>query len=206
MKNFLKNLKTSGQVALFAMSMAAIAPAYATVIVDHSNGGRVDGTGWTNMGGMEWTVWDDFTLSKAAKVTGITYYSYGIGDVTEDYTLQIGTAAGLSDVFSATIANSAVTQTMSDYASVFNASFAPINLGAGTYWLTFNSSANLYGSARVAGGDLVQMTYGYSEIRYGSASVFSLSGENNDVPEPGSLALLSLGLGLGALTLRRRQG
>jgi hypothetical protein len=206
MKNILKNLKTSAQVALVAMSMAAIAPAYATVIVDHSNGGIVNGTGWTNMGGNDWTVWDDFSLTKAVKVTGITYYSYDIGYVTEDYTLQIGTAAGLSDVFSATIANSAVTQTMSDYASVFNASFAPINLGAGTYWLTFNSSENLYGSARVAGGDLVQMTYGYSEVRQGSASVFSLSGENNDVPEPGSLALLSLGLGLGALTLRRRQG
>jgi hypothetical protein len=206
MKNILKNLKTSAQVALVAMSMAAIAPAYATVIVDHSNGGRVDGPGWTNMGGGDWTVWDDFTLTTAAKVTGITYYSFPLGNVTSPYTLQIGTAAGLSDVFSATIANSAVTQTTGTYGRVFNASFAPINLSAGTYWVTFNSNSSLYGSANVAGGDLVQIGYGFKETRYGSASVFSLSGESNDVPEPGSLALLSIGLGLGALTLRRRKG
>jgi len=206
MKNLLNSLKTSGKAALFAMSMAAIAPAHATVIVDHSNGGRVDGSGWTNMGGRDWTVWDDFSLDKAATVTGITYYSYPLANITTAYTLQIGTAAGLSDVFSATIDNSAVKQTMGNYGSVFNASFAPITLGAGSYWLTFNSYGNLYGSAAVAGGNLVQIGYGNSYNRDGNASVFSLSGESNDVPEPGSLALLSLGLGLGALSLRRRKG
>jgi hypothetical protein len=206
MKKLLKNLKTAGQVVLLAMSMAAIAPAHASVIVDHSNGGLVNGSGWTNMGGKDWTVWDDFTLDKAATVTGITYYSYPLANITTAYTLQIGTAAGLSDVFSASIDNAAVKQTMGNYGSVFNASFAPITLDAGTYWLTFNSYGNLYGSAAAAGGNLTQIGYGNSYVRDGTASVFSLSGELHAVPEPGSLALLSIGLGLGALTARRRKG
>jgi hypothetical protein len=204
MKKFSNILKVSA-VALFAMSMSVFAPANATVIVDHSNGGVVNGTGWTNMGGNDWTVWDQFTLTSGAKVSGITYYAYPLGQVTAPYTLQIGTAAGLSDVFSATIANSAVTQTMGNYGSVFDASFAPVDLSAGTYWLTFNSYGNLYGSAYAPGGDLVQIGYGYAYTRDGNASAFSLSGTTNDVPEPGSLALLSIGLGLGALTLRRRK-
>jgi hypothetical protein len=204
MKKLFKVLKVSAEVALFAMSMAAFAPANASVIVDHSNGGRVDGTTWTNMGGGDWTVWDDFTLTSGATINAITYYSYYVGQVNAPFTLQIGTAAGLSDVFSATIANSAVTQTTGT-GSVFDASFAPVKLNAGTYWLTFNSPHNLYGSAFAPGGNLVQMGYGYAETRFNNASVFSLSGTTNDVPEPGSLALLSIGLGLGALTLRRRK-
>jgi hypothetical protein len=204
MKKFSTLLKVSA-VALFAMSMSVFAPANATVIVDHSNGGVVNGAGWTNMGGNDWTVWDDFTLANGATLSGITYYSYWVGHVSAPFTLQIGTAAGLSDVYNATIANAAVTQSTGNYGSVFDASFAPVNLGAGTYWLTFNSAHNLYGSASAAGGDLVQIGYGYASTRNGSASVFSLSGTTNDVPEPGSLALLSIGLGLGALTLRRRK-
>ena len=206
MKNLIQSLKVSGKAALFAMSMAAIAPAHASVIVDHSNGGRIDGNGWTNMGGSDWTVWDDFTLTNAAAVTGITYYSYPLANITNAYTLQIGTAAGLSDVFNGTIANAAVTQTMGKYGSVFNTAFAPIELSAGTYWLTFNSNGNLYGSAMAADGNLVQTGYGNAYVRAGDASVFSLSGDLHAVPEPGSLALLSLGLGLGALAQRRRKG
>lgn len=204
MKKFSTLLKVSA-VALFATSMSVFAPANATVIVDHSNGGVVDGSGWTNMGGTNWTVWDDFTLAQGAKISSITYYTYWLGHVSSPFTLQIGTAAGSSDVYSATFANAAVTQTTGTHGSVFDLSFAPVDLSAGTYWLTFNSPYNLYGSASAADGDLVQITSDYAFTRSGSASVFSLSGTTNDVPEPGSLALLSIGLGLGALTLRRRK-
>ncbi|MGB9109934.1 MAG: PEP-CTERM sorting domain-containing protein [Telluria sp.] len=204
MKNFSSILKVSA-VALFAMSMSVFAPANATVIVDHSNGGVVDGNGWTNMGGSNWTVWDDFTLTSGATINAITYYAYNTWQSNSPYNLQIGTAAGLSDVFSTAIAGSNVTKTLSGYTAKYEASFAPVTLDAGTYWITFNSQDNLYGSAYAADGNLVQMGYGYVETRNGNASVFSLSGTTNDVPEPGSLALLSIGLGLGALTLRRRK-
>jgi hypothetical protein len=204
MKKFSNILKVSA-VALFAMGMSVFAPANATVIVDHSNGGVVNGTGWTNMGGNDWTVWDHFTLTSGATVNAITYYSYNGWQSGAPYTLQIGTAAGLSDVFSTTFASSEVTKTTAAYSNAFDASFAAVKLSAGTYWMTFNSRDSLYGSAYAPGGDLVQIGYGYAYTRDGSSSVFSLSGTTNDVPEPGSLALLSIGLGLGALTLRRRK-
>jgi hypothetical protein len=205
MKNSLKAFQISGFAAIFTISMSAMAPAHADVIVDHSNGGRVDGAGWTNMGGNDWTVWDDFTLTSAATITEITYFSSRHAAISSPYTLQIGTAAGLSDVFSATIDSSAV-EHVSDYSiSVFNASFAPAKLSAGTYWLTFNNYQNIYGSASVSGGNLAQIGYGYAFTRNDYATSFILSGPANEVPEPASLALLGLGLGLGALTLRRRK-
>ena len=113
-KNIMKNIATlftgSVKAALFALTMAAFAPAQATVIVDHSYGGIVNGTYWSNSGSTGFSVWDDFTLNSAASINAITYFTNNTSTGQGNYSLSIGTAAGLSDVFSATIANASATR------------------------------------------------------------------------------------------------
>lgn len=203
MKNIATTLTGSIKAALLVLTMAAFAPAQATVIVDHSNGGIDNGTNWYNAQSV--SLWDDFTLTSAASINAITYFTTSKTLGLANYTLSIGTAAGLSDVYTTTIANASATRSIVNGYGVVNASFSTVTLAAGTYWLTFNSADALNGSANVTGASAVQYNNGVSYIVRNSATSFILSGNAAAVPEPGSLALLGLGL-FGIVAIGRRQG
>lgn len=178
--------------------------ANAATIVDHSNGGDVSGIGYSNSGGTTWTVWDDFSLGTDADISGIRYFTNRTITFTNDYTLQIGSAVGLSDVFSAVISNTSATQTIYNDYSTVDASIAGLNLSAGTYWLTFNGVDGLWGSSTVIGDSLIQTLNGDQIIRANAASSFLLTGSVSAVPIPAAAWLFgSALLGLGVIKRKK---
>ena len=117
-----------------------------------------------------------------------------VGILTADYTLMIGTSYGVSNILNITISNASTAQTLLSNSNRIDASFSELILTAGTYWLTFNSRSNLYGSASVSGSSLFQISKWGTGRRENSASSFILTGITSSVAEPTSLALFCLGL------------
>ncbi len=203
MKQIVNMILSAGKVAVLAASLGLVAPAQAAVIYDQSNGGDVNGIGWSNDGAY-WSVWDDFHLNSGAALTGISYFTNNTWSSSEgDYRLRIGTSAGQSDVLDLAIANSSTSHSVNGWTARIDASFSAVNLDAGTYWMSFASPQNLWGSANISGASLTQISSYWGTAAYtrdNSAAVFMLTGNDGTsanggtVPEPGSLALLGLGL------------
>jgi len=152
------------------------------------------------------TVYDTFTLSSAATLTGLQF------DVQTDYffptDVTVSIYAGNSLAPGATLFSqlfpvgsfNSVTNTAFD-TSIVDVSLPSVALAAGTYAISFYNPSNL-GVPGYAGGAGLETQNGFE---LGNSAGFAL--DANAVPEPATWAMMMGGLfGMGLVLRKRRQG
>jgi len=192
------------------------APAQAAVLWDNGTAtgdSHVCDSTPANCGGAGgWVIYDNFTLSSGAKVTGFTYNSYfeiGATYSGTNWTLWSSdpfTAAG--PVASGTVV--AVLSSGAAGSTLFTATGLDISLAPGTYWLgttniadadTVTTRASANGNGLPGFKQTDQLPGGCCQFNRDGDTAFTIEGST---PEPATFSVLALGALLIGLKIRRR--
>jgi PEP-CTERM motif len=175
---------------------------------------------------------DDFTLSLQSTVTDLLFYYVAqtpndLGAVT--YAIYANSAGALGAVYqSATIASGSVIRTgqsgLCPTCASATFSITPLSLAAGTYWLEVHAGTSLTDHNTANSGDavdwgavndnatLIARTDNGSggtpntPVGFSGYNQYAFDVIGTEVPEPGALALLAVGLSILAVKARRRAG
>ena len=205
---------------LVLAASVSVVPATAQVLY---NNGPVNGTvdGWTiNFG---FAVSDTFTLTSASTVTGVNFYTFALpGDFLENAEVAItssefGGTTYSDQVVNFTPSNCSSNQYGYNICLESSSGYSPVNLSAGSYWLTLENAVvndgdpifwdensgvgcTSPGCPSSASENSLGTIPSESFTVFGSASTST----TGTVPEPGSVMLVGSGILAIAGTIRRK--
>jgi MYXO-CTERM domain-containing protein len=205
------------RLVLAALLASVGAMAHADVIWDNGLGGDNTTSGYYSSAVQNWRTFDDFTLTGNASI-GHVFFQMGLtsGAFNGNFTFSVyhylgGTAVG-SQVYTQTLGSadySATGVAINSYPNgpFYNVDFdiAPLNLGAGSYLVSFYGVDMDFRSPNVGSNGFFLQQPGAStpSVRDGDTP-FRLDSVSTDVPEPGSALLAALGLAALGASRRRK--